>query len=157
MVLLRRIGPSGDYLTEVLPAVLVLALGLAATVAPLTATALSSAPVEHAGIASAVNNDVARAGGLIAVAVLPALAGLAGSSYMHPIELEAGFRHAVVIAGVAAAVGGLLAAALIRNPGAAQRVQDRTKGGPRAGVPVCCPLEATPLGRLGPEALGSKL
>ncbi len=62
MVLLRLIGPSGDYLTEVLPGVLVLAVGLVITVAPLTATALASAPVEHAGMASAVNNDVARAG-----------------------------------------------------------------------------------------------
>ena len=118
MVLLRLIGPGGDYLTEVLPGVLVLALGLVITVAPLTSTALSSAPVEHAGVASAVNNDVARAGGLIAVAVLPALSGLSGHSYMHPGELEVGFRHAVVIAGVAAAIGGLLAGALIRNPAA---------------------------------------
>ena len=62
---------SGDYLTEVLPAVLVLGLGLVLTVAPLTTTAMVSAPAEHAGMASAVNNDVARTGGLVAVAILP--------------------------------------------------------------------------------------
>jgi EmrB/QacA subfamily drug resistance transporter len=151
MVLLRMIGPSGDYVTEVLPGVLVLALGLAITVAPLTSTALSSAPVEHAGMASAVNNDLARAGGLIAVAVLPALSGLRGHSYVHPDELAAGFRQAVVIAGAAAALGGLLAAVLVRNPGAAQRLR------PRHRVPVCCPLEATPLGARIPEPLGTNL
>ena len=133
MVLLRLIGPSGDYLTEVLPGVLVLALGLAITVAPLTSTALSSAPVEHAGMASAVNNDVARAGGLIAVALLPALSGLSGHSYLHPAAFAAGFRHAVVVAGAAAALGGLLAAVLVRNPHrrSARRARDR---GPAVGV-----------------------
>jgi hypothetical protein len=145
MVLLRLIGPSGDYLTEVLPGVVLLAVGLAITVAPLTATALSSAPVEHAGMASAVNNDVARAGGLIAVALLPALSGLSGHSYVHPVEFEAGFRHAVFLAGVAAAAGGLLAAALIRNPGVAERVADTARARRRGAAPVCCPLEATPL------------
>jgi hypothetical protein len=60
----------------VLPGVLVLGLGLAATVAPLTATVLA-APSEEAGVASAVNNDVARTAGLLAIAVLPADAGIA--------------------------------------------------------------------------------
>jgi hypothetical protein len=157
MVLLRMIGPSGDYLTEVLPGVLVLALGLVITVAPLTATALVSAPVEHAGVASAVNNDVARAGGLIAVALLPALSGLSGHSYVHPGEFESGFRHAVVFAGVAAALGGLLAGALVRNPGAAQRSADRARARRGGGIPVCCPLEATPLGHTPHEPVGSNL
>jgi len=155
MVLLRMIGPSGDYVTEVLPGVLVLALGLVITVAPLTSTALASAPVEHAGMASAVNNDVARAGGLIAVALLPALSGLSGHSYVHPGEFEAGFRHAVVFAGAASALGGLLAAALVRNPGATQRLADRARRG--GGVPVCCPLEATPLAHGRHEPVGSNL
>src|SRR5262249_37756442 len=57
---------SDNYLIGVLPGAVVFGLGLAITVAPLTATALSAAPAEHAGMASAVNNDVARAGGLIA-------------------------------------------------------------------------------------------
>jgi EmrB/QacA subfamily drug resistance transporter len=151
MVLLRMIGPSGNYLSEVLPGVLVLAAGLAITVAPLTSTALSSAPVEHAGMASAVNNDVARAGGLIAVAVLPALAGLTGHSYVHPLEFLAGFRHAVDYAGAAAALGGLLAAVLIRNPEVAQRARSRRRG------PVSCPLEATPLGSDHHERVEARL
>jgi EmrB/QacA subfamily drug resistance transporter len=153
MLLLRLIGPSGNYLTEVLPGVLVLAVGLVITVAPLTSTALSSAPVEHAGMASAVNNDVARAGGLIAVALLPALSGLNGHAYLHPEELTAGFRHAVIFAGAAAAVGGLLAAVLIRNP--TPRLGKKPQRG--AGVPVCCPLEATPIGHPTHEPVGSNL
>ena len=51
------------------------------TVAPLTSTAMSSAPAEHAGIASAVNNDVARVGGLLAVAVLPVVSSISGDAY----------------------------------------------------------------------------
>ncbi len=155
MVLLRLIGPSGDYLTEVLPGVLVLALGLVITVAPLTSTALASAPVEHAGMASAVNNDVARAGGLIAVAILPALSGLSGHSYLHPGEFETGFRYAVVLSGVAAAGGGVLAALLIRNPGVTARLTARARR--RGRVPVCCPLEATPLAHDDRQPVGSKL
>jgi MFS family permease len=116
MLLFTRVQGDGDYVTQVLPAVLVLGLGLAANVAPLTATALSAAPAEHAGIASAVNNDVARSASLIAVAVLPALAGLTGEAYLHPAALTEGFHTAMLISAVAAAGGGILAAATIRNP-----------------------------------------
>lgn len=159
MVLLRLIGPTGNYLTEVLPGVLVLAVGLVITVAPLTATALSSAPVEHAGMASAVNNDVARAGGLIAVALLPALSGLSGHSYTHPGEFSSGFERAVVLAGVAAALGGVLAALLVRNPAGARRLWSRGPAAPsdRYTMGVCCPLEATPLGHPTQEPAGSNL
>ena len=106
---------NGDYLTQVLPAVLVFGFGLAINVAPLTATALAAAPAEHAGIASAVNNDVARTGSLIAVAILPALAGITGDVYLHPEELTSGFHMAMLIA-AAVAAGGVLAFATIRNP-----------------------------------------
>jgi EmrB/QacA subfamily drug resistance transporter len=151
MVMLRLIGPSGDYLTEVLPGVLVLALGLAITVAPLTATALSSAPVAHAGMASAVNNDVARTGSLIAVALLPALSGLSGQSYLQPELFAIGFRHAMVIAGVAAALGGVLAAVLVRNPEGSQHLVARRR------VRMSCPLEATPLSPWPREQVGTNL
>jgi EmrB/QacA subfamily drug resistance transporter len=116
MALFVRVDSAGDYLTQVLPAVLVFGLGLAINVAPLTATALSAAPAEHSGIASAVNNDVARAGSLIAVAVLPVAAGITGDVYLNPPELLSGFHTAVLIAAAVAAAGGLLAAATIRNP-----------------------------------------
>ena len=127
LALLSRVTTDSAYLTGVLPAVLVFGLGLAITVAPLTVTALAAVPVEHAGLASAVNNDVARVGGLIAVAVLPALSGITGSAYLHPGQLADGFRTATLIAGTWCIAGGVLAAAGIRNPerGEAPTVPDQ--------------------------------
>ena len=60
---------------------------------------MSSAPAQHAGIASAINNDLARFGGLLAVAVLPTVAGITGTAYLHPDALAAGFRAAALISG----------------------------------------------------------
>src|SRR6516162_823820 len=76
LLLAVRIGRHADYVTEVLPTVVLFGLGLSATVAPLTATVLASADVRHAGVASGVNNAVARAAGLLAVAGLPLAVGL---------------------------------------------------------------------------------
>jgi EmrB/QacA subfamily drug resistance transporter len=114
LLLLVR-APGGTYLTAVLPAVVVFGVGLATTVAPLTATAMAAAPSEHAGVASAVNNMVARAAGLLAVALLPVLAGLTGTAALVPHHFAHGFKIAVVIAGLACAAGGLVAAATISN------------------------------------------
>ena len=143
-LLFTRVGGSGNYLTAVLPAVVAFGLGVAIMVAPLTATAMSAAPADHAGVASAVNNDVARAAGLIAVAVLPALAGITGDSYLHPAALAHGFKVAAMIAAVFCAAGGVLAALTIRNP-------TRTTRTTRAKAPqeISCALEATPLRSLG--------
>ncbi|GII26304.1 MFS transporter [Planosporangium mesophilum] len=113
IVLLGRAGTEGSYLTRVLPAVVVFGLGLATTVAPLTATALGSVPPERSGIASAINNDVARAGALIAIAVLPAAAGIGGLTYLHPAEFAAGFRVACYLAAAGCVAGGLLAVATV--------------------------------------------
>ena len=98
------------------PAVLLFAVGLAIVVAPLTATAMGAAPAEHSGIASAVNNVVARAAGLLAVAVLPLLAGLTGAGGARSSTLATGFRTAMLISGAVSAAGGLIAALTIRNP-----------------------------------------
>ncbi len=140
LALLVRAPDSSSYLDGVLPAVLVLALGLATTVAPLTATALNSVPDDHAGLASAINNDVARIGGLIAVAVLPALGGITGLSYLHPHQLAHGFQRAVVIAGAWCVLGGILAAVGITNPPPGPGSSDGD-----AGAMLHCALEATPL------------
>jgi EmrB/QacA subfamily drug resistance transporter len=138
LALFTRIGGSGDYLTAVLPAVVVFGFGVAIMVAPLTATALSAAPADHAGIASAVNNDVARAAGLIAVAVLPALAGITGDSYLHPAVLAADFKKAAWIAAAFCAAGGVLAALTIRNPSRAKCAQTTPQE-------FNCSLEGPPL------------
>lgn len=73
LLLLMRVSAHPNYLTEVLPAILVFGLGLSATVAPLTATALNSVEERHVGIASGINNGVSRVAGLLAIAVLGAL------------------------------------------------------------------------------------
>ena len=73
LLLMMRVGSDPNYVTEVLPAVLVFGLGLSATVAPLTATALNSVPEHQVGIASGINNGVSRVAGLLAIAVLGAL------------------------------------------------------------------------------------
>ena len=115
LLLMLRIGRHANYVTDVVPGVLVLGLGLALLVAPLTATVLAAVDVEHAGISSGVNNAVARAAGLIAVAALPAAAGISGTSYTHPASFQAGFRVAVLICALLLVVAGLLAAATISN------------------------------------------
>jgi predicted MFS family arabinose efflux permease len=144
LLLLSRVGTDTSYLTGVLPAVVVFGLGLSATVAPLTATALSSAPAEQAGMASAVNNDVARVGGLLAVALLPALTGITGSSYLHPVQLANGFRTASIAAGVACIAAGAGAAVGIRNP-TPLRVE-AGRAAPPPPVPlVHCALDGPPL------------
>jgi EmrB/QacA subfamily drug resistance transporter len=114
-LLLSGVGTEASYLGELLPGVLVFGLGLAIVVAPLTAVALSSAPDDHVGVASAVNNDVARTASLIAVAVLPAAAGLTGDAYLHPAVFDVGYQRAMMIAAAVCASGGLLAALTIRN------------------------------------------
>jgi EmrB/QacA subfamily drug resistance transporter len=139
LALFARLHGSGNYLTQVLPAVVVFGLGLAINVAPLTATALSAAPAEHSGIASAVNNDVARAASLIAVAVLPVAAGITGDVYLHPAALTRGFHTAVLIAAAAAAAAGVLAAATIRNPARASQKPPETLDC------LHCALDAPPL------------
>ncbi len=116
LALLTRATDPGSYWTQVFPAVLLFAFGLAVTVAPLTSTAMSAAPPEHSGIASAVNNTVSRAAGLLAVAVLPLLAGLTGAAALNATELAAGFRTAMLLSGALCAAGGVLAALTIRNP-----------------------------------------
>ncbi len=116
LVLMLRIGPAASYLLDVLPAVVVLGLGLSLLVAPLTSTALSSVPEHQAGLASGVNNAVARAAGLIAIAVLPAAVGLSGDAYSDAVQFEAGFDTACVIGAVVLVLGGLLAALTIRTP-----------------------------------------
>ncbi len=143
LALLRRVTAGEPYVTGVLPAVLVFGLGLAITVAPLTATALGAVPDEHAGLASAVNNDVARLGSLIAVAVLPALAGISGDTYLHPAELSGGFKTAATVAACWCVAGGVLAAFGIRNPPRAAPTPAAVEG---AEVECFhCALDATPL------------
>jgi Na+/melibiose symporter-like transporter len=135
LALLTRVGPGASYLVDILPASLVFGFGLVLTVAPLTSTVLAAAPAEHAGIASAVNNDVARTAGLLAVAVLPVAAGISGADAREPARFDAGFQTAMTIAAVLCAAGGVLSWLTIRNP------EPEPEGEP-ADPPMSCPLSA---------------
>ncbi len=115
LLALARADASSTYLTGVLPGVVVLGLGLSATVAPLTATVLAAVDESLVGVASGVNNAVSRAAGLFAVAALPAAAGLTGGALADPAQFSEGFRVAMWLSAGMAAVGGLLAWVLIRN------------------------------------------
>ena len=115
VLLMLRIGEDVDYVLDVLPAVVVFGLGLVLMVAPLTATVLAAAPDEHAGIASGVNNAVARAGSLLAVAALPVAVGLHGEEYADPASFDSAYGKAMVISAVLLAAGGLLSWLTIRN------------------------------------------
>jgi EmrB/QacA subfamily drug resistance transporter len=104
---------EGDaYLSAVLPGVLLFGIGLAFLVAPLTTTVLAAAPDRLAGTASGVNNAVARAAGLVAVAALPALVGLSARDYEDPAALTDGYLLAMLIT-TGVLVAGALSALLI--------------------------------------------
>jgi hypothetical protein len=100
LLLLTRVGANADYPTTVLPGVAVFGLGLAATVAPLTAAVLGSVEQGHSGVASGINNMVARVAGLLAIAALGAvITGSFGSRLDHDLahrSLSPSARAAIV-------------------------------------------------------------
>jgi EmrB/QacA subfamily drug resistance transporter len=106
---MTRIEPGDSYVTMVLPPIVVFGLGLTLVVAPVTATVLAAADTRHSGVASGVNNAVARVAGLLAVAVLPVLAGLTGDSFYDPAKMTDGFHIGMIACAFLAAVGGILA------------------------------------------------
>lgn len=120
LALLARLDADITYVRDVLPGVSLWGLGLAATVAPLTAAVLGGVDERHAGVASAVNNAVARVAGLLAVAAIGAIVAT------ETRTLDAAATHAAVeafrlaLASMAALLGagGIVSAIGIRNPGA---------------------------------------
>jgi MFS family permease len=99
ILLLSRIAASSSYVIDVLPGVTVFGLGLAITVGPLTAAVLAAVDDRHLGVGSAFNNAVARTAGMLAVAVLPSLAGIDAHD-LNPAELAGGFDRAMVVSAV---------------------------------------------------------
>ena len=136
LVLLSRISVSPSYLTEVLPAVVVLGLGLSLTVAPLTATALGALDDRYAGIASGANNAIARTAGLLAVAVLPLVAGIGAGSLTDPAALAPAYRTAMLVCAGMLVVGAVIAFTFV--PG-------RPKPAPASPVKRYCAVTGTPL------------
>ncbi|MFE9321687.1 MFS transporter [Nocardia sp. NPDC052278] len=143
LVLLLRIGPDTTYLTDVLPGVLVFGLGLSVLVAPLTGAVLGAVPASEAGVASGVNNAVARTAQLLAVAALPGLAGISGS-LDDPVEFDRGFGVAMWICVGLLVAGALIAAVLLRAPRHAATL-DNVDCMPQCGVagPALAPLHKT--------------
>jgi predicted MFS family arabinose efflux permease len=136
VLLLLRVGPGATW-ADVLPGVCVFGAGLTLTVAPLTSAVLTSAPASHAGVASGVNNAVARTAGLVAVAVLPLVAGLDDTSYRDPASFDRGFDRGMVVAAALLVLGGVLSALLVggREPHEARAEEKQ----------YCCPLDGPPL------------
>jgi EmrB/QacA subfamily drug resistance transporter len=120
-LLMLRIDTGTSYVAAVLPAVVLLGLGLVATVAPLTATVLSSVEDHHAGIASGVNNAVARSAQLMAVAAIPMAAGITGDSYRDAVAFHNGFGKALWISAALAAAGGVIAWVTLGERGAPRK------------------------------------
>ena len=110
LVWLRELSPGFDYWTHLLPPLLLFAAGLSLIVAPLTSTVLADAGESDAGIASGVNNAVARVAGLLGIAIVGA--AIAGSGNKLDVP---GFRTAMAITAGLIAAGGLIGLAGIRN------------------------------------------
>jgi EmrB/QacA subfamily drug resistance transporter len=143
LLLMTRIGAHASYFADVFPAVCVFGFGLSMTVAPLTATVLASADARHAGMASGVNNAVARSAGLLAVAGLPAAVGLAIGGGHSTTAFASGFRTAMVICACLLVAGAALSALYVDN-----NVLKETPGETARGGPEChtyCPVGAPPL------------
>lgn len=139
LALMMRIGAGDSYLGAVLPPIVVLGFGLSVTVAPLTTAALASAAERYAGVASGVNNTIARTAQLGAVAVIPLAAGITGDIYAQPQAFAEGFRVAMLITAGLAAAGGLLALVTIRNPFAEKAAEEP------APARYHCSMDAPPL------------
>jgi EmrB/QacA subfamily drug resistance transporter len=105
---LALVGPGTSYWSGVLPPLCVFGVGLALMVAPLTMTELAAAPADRAGIASGVNNAVARAGSLLAVAALPVAVGLGGDQYADPIAFDDAYTKAMLACAGLLALGGVI-------------------------------------------------
>jgi EmrB/QacA subfamily drug resistance transporter len=113
MLLFARVRPGANYLTTLLPALIVFGIGLGVLVAPLTTVALRSLGERRAGIASGVNNAAARLAGLLATAAIPVAAGLGGSRQPTGDALASAFTRSMVISAGLCAVGALVAATMI--------------------------------------------
>lgn len=115
---LTLVDAGSSYWLTALPGLTVFGLGLALMVAPLTATVLAAAPDRYAGVASGVNNALARAGSLLAVAALPVMVGLSGDEYADPAALGDAYGAALWWCAGLLVAGGAISWLLIRDPAA---------------------------------------
>jgi MFS family permease len=107
-LLMLRMGAQTDYWTDVLPAILIVSIGMSGAVAPLTTAVLSSVDRRHTGSASGFNSAMARTGGLVATALLGSVLGATGVTLVH------GFHTAAIACAIACVASSAAAFALIR-------------------------------------------
>jgi EmrB/QacA subfamily drug resistance transporter len=136
VLLFLRAGVDTSYVRDLLPALLVFSLGLAMTVAPLTAAVLADADETDAGIASAINNSIARVAGLVGISVVGVVVAstLTGDTFAPNDESVRAFHQAVVICAALVAVGGIAGAIGITNPRRAVKAE-HCPGGQLTGTP----------------------
>jgi EmrB/QacA subfamily drug resistance transporter len=115
IALFARLHAGAGFVESVLPAVLVFGVGLSMLVAPVTAAALGSLGDQSAGLASGINNTVARLGGLLATAALPLAAGMHASTLTDTSAFAASFARAMWIDAGVCATGGVVAWVLLGN------------------------------------------
>ena len=142
LLLLARLGPHTSYLRDVLPGAFVFGLGLVIFGPPLTAAVMAAADPDHVSVASGVNYAVARVAGLITIAVIPAVSGLARATEPH--QVTHAFRIGMVIAAILALSGIPIAAVGLapRLPWSrsARRFHCAIDGPPMQPDPTRCPL-----------------
>jgi MFS family permease len=148
---MMRIEPGDSYVTGVLPMVIVFGLGLTLVVAPVTATVLAAADARHSGIASGINNAVARVASLLAVAVLPLIGGITGDLFYSPSAMTHGFHVAMATCAGLAIVGGLLAWLTISDEVLHTEAEPEGDTPHRVATDYSCAVAGTPL-RPGREA-----
>lgn len=113
---LMNAGEGSRYMPNLFPGILIFGLGLSATVAPLTTAVLTALERRHAGLASGINNAVARVAGLLAVVLIPLAAGISGIDDIAGSAFSQGFRKAMLISAALCAGGAATAFLTIRKP-----------------------------------------
>ena len=133
LALMTTLEADVDYVTDLLPPLLLFGLGLSMTVAPLTSTVLAGADESNAGIASGVNNAIARLAGLLGISIV---GPIVASRYGDAADSSVGAFHlAMAIAAGLVAIGGIAGLIGIRNP--RRRVESQgCAGGQLAGAPL---------------------
>jgi EmrB/QacA subfamily drug resistance transporter len=137
ILLFLRTGIHTSYVRDLLPGLLIFSLGLSMTVAPLTATVMANANESDAGIASAVNNAVARVAGLVGVSVIGVVIAstLVGNTFVPDAASVRAFHQAIAICAALIAVGGIAGAVGITNPRRTVRAES-CPGGQLVGSPL---------------------
>ncbi|AWB94040.1 MFS transporter [Aeromicrobium chenweiae] len=129
LLLMLRIGEGASFWVDVLPATVVFGIGITTLVAPLTTAVLAAAPMAQTGIASGINNAVARTASLLAVAAIPPIAGITGRDFADPDVFGPGFDTGTMICAGLLVVAAACAASLIHG-GAVSRDALQSGDGP---------------------------